>query len=84
MSAQPERKDDGLLPEQPAQEPEPPSVAPLLAVLEAEFGDRFDEAARQRVREQLAGVVRAASAVAAYPLRNGDEPGSVFRALSEG
>lgn len=52
-----------------------------MALLEAEFGDRFDDAARARIREQLQGVAEVSAAVARFPLRNGDEPGSIFRAL---
>lgn len=51
-----------------------------MALLEREFGDRFDEAARARVREQLKGVDEVATAVSRFPLKNSDEPGSIFRA----
>lgn len=51
-----------------------------MEILEREFGDRFDEAARARIREQLKGVDEVATAVSRFPLKNGDEPGSIFRA----
>ena len=64
-------------------EEESPVVAPLLAALEAQFGDRLDEAARDRARRQLQRLMTAAAEVAAYPLANGDEPGSVFNPRAE-
>lgn len=51
-----------------------------MALLEAEFGERFDDAARARIREQLRGVVDVSTAISQFPLHNGDEPGSIFRA----
>ena len=70
-------------PRPPAEEqPEPPEVAPLLAVLEAQFGERFDDAARERARKQLTATLASAAGVAAYPLANGDEPASVFSPFS--
>ena len=66
---------------EPASEEEAPAVAPLLAALEAEFGERLDEAARAGVRRRLAELLKSASALAAYPLANADEPGTVFNPL---
>ena len=68
-------------PPEPAPEAEAPAVAPLLAALEAEFGDRLDEAAREGVRRRLADLLKSAAAVAAVPLANADEPGTVFNPL---
>ena len=67
---------------EPPPEEEAPAVAPLLAALEAEFGDRLDEAARAGVRRRLAELLYSASALAAYPLANADEPGTVFKPLT--
>jgi hypothetical protein len=71
-------------PRPPAEEqPEPPEVAPLLAVLEAQFGERFDDAARERARKQLTALLASAGALAAYPLANADEPDFVFSAFPQ-
>jgi len=60
------------------------AVDALLAVVQAEFGERLDEAGVARVREQLRGIVANRAALAAASLRNGDEPGSVFAATTPG
>ena len=66
---------------QAEEQPEPAEVTPLLAVLAAQFGDRFDDAAQERARKQFAAVLASAGAVAAYPLANADEPDFVFSAF---
>ena len=63
------------------EQPEPPEVEPLLAVLAAQFGDRFDDAVRERARKQFAAMLASAARVAAYPLANADEPDFVFSAF---
>jgi hypothetical protein len=68
---------------QAEREEESPVVAPLLTALVAQFGDRLDEAARDRARRQLQRLMKTAAEVAAYPLANGDEPGSVFNPRAE-
>lgn len=61
-------------------------IAHLLAIVEAQFGERLDEAGRARVREQLGrqvdGSAQLAAAVAA--LENGDEPDFTFSPYREG
>lgn len=57
---------------------ESPGVERLLAVLDAQFGGRLDEAGRERVREQLERMVGGAAALSARALANGDEPDFVF------
>ena len=79
--AQHDDAEQAATPPEPAPEAEVPVVAPLLAALEAEFGDRLDEAAREGVRRRLADLLKSAVAVAAYPLVNADEPGTVFNPL---
>ena len=66
---------------QAEEQPEPPEVAPLLAVLAAQFGERFDDAAQERARNQFVATLASAAAVAAYPLANADEPDFVFSAF---
>ena len=66
---------------QAEEQPEPPEVAPLLGALEAQFGDRFDDAAQERARKQLAAILASAAEVASYPLTNADEPDFVFSAF---
>ncbi len=59
-----------------------PVVDGLMAAVEAEFGERLDDAGRARIREGLEKNLTNAAALAAYGLKNGDEPGTVFRAVS--
>ena len=62
----------------------PPAVDHFLAALEAQFGERLDEAGRARVREGLERMVAGGAALSAAPLANGDEPDFVFRAYRGG
>ena len=62
----------------------PPAVDHFLAALEAQFGERLDEAGRARVREGLERMVAGGAALSAVPLANGDEPDFVFRAYRGG
>lgn len=57
-----------------------PVVEQLMAVVEAAHGERMDDADREIVRGGIERNLTNAEALAAYPLVNGDEPGSVFRA----
>ncbi len=57
-----------------------PAVEQLMAVVEAEFGERLDEAGREKVRTGIERNLSNTAALAAYVLANGDEPGTVFRA----
>ena len=63
---------------QAEEQPSPPEVAPLLAVLEAQFGEQLGDEGRERARKQLGTMLTSMAAVAAYPLANADEPGFVF------
>ena len=76
-----ERQGGGQTPPAPAA---PPAVDHLLAALEAQFGERLDEAGRARVREGLERMVAGGAALSAVPLANGDEPDFVFRAYRGG
>lgn len=57
-----------------------PAVEQLMAVIEGRHGERMDDKDREIVRSGIERNVTNAEALAAYPLVNGDEPGSVFRA----
>jgi len=57
-----------------------PVVEQMMAVMEAEFGERLDEAGREKIRTGIERNRANAAALAAYGLANGDEPGTVFRA----
>lgn len=57
-----------------------PVAEQIMAVVEAEFGERLDEAGREKVRTGIERNMTNAAALAAYGLANGDEPGTVFRA----
>ncbi len=61
-------------------------IAHLLAIVEAQFGERLDEAGRARVREQLGRQVDGSAqlAAAAAALENGDEPDFTFSPHREG
>ena len=62
----------------PPQPAEAPEVLHLLAALEAQFGERWDDADRARVREQLAKGAVGGAALSDRALANGDEPDFVF------
>lgn len=55
-------------------------VEQLVAVVEARHGERMDDADREIVRAGIERNLANTAALAAFPLVNGDEPGSVFRA----
>lgn len=57
-----------------------PVVEQMMGTVEAEFGERLDEAGREKVRTGIERNRTNAEALAAYGLANGDEPGTVFRA----
>lgn len=57
-----------------------PAVEQLMAMVEARHGGRMDDADREIVRAGIERNLTNTAALAAYPLVNGDEPGSVFRA----
>lgn len=57
-----------------------PVVEQMMAVMEAEFGERLDEAGREKIRTGIERNRTNAEALTAYGLANGDEPGTVFRA----
>lgn len=57
-----------------------PVVERVMAVVEAEFGERLDEAGREKVRTGIERNRTNAAALMAHGLANGDEPGTVFRA----
>lgn len=57
-----------------------PVVEQMMAVVEVEFGERLDEAGREKIRTGIERNMTNAAALAAYGLANGDEPGTVFRA----
>jgi hypothetical protein len=57
-----------------------PVVEQLMAVVEGRHGERMDDRDRGIVRSGIERNVTNSEALAAYPLVNGDEPGSVFRA----
>jgi hypothetical protein len=54
----------------------------LMAVVEEEFGDRLDEDGRTRIRAGLTSSLSNAAALLMYPIKNGDEPGTVFHATN--
>jgi hypothetical protein len=60
------------------------TVEHLMATLEAQFGERLDDAAREQIRQQFAGMVAQGRALATYPLRPDVEPTFVFTAQREG
>lgn len=60
------------------------TVEGLLAVTEAEFGDRLDDEGRANVRRQIERIVANSRALSAYTLTNGQEPDFVFTARREG
>ena len=53
----------------------------LMAAVEAEFGDRLDDAAREHIRRQCARIVTQGNALAAYPLPAATEPMLVFNPI---
>ena len=57
-----------------------PVVEQLMAVVEGRHGERMDDKDREIVRNGIERNLTNQAALAAYPLVNGDEPGSVFRA----
>lgn len=57
-----------------------PVAERLMAVVEEGFGDRLDADGRERIRTGLERNLSNAAALLMYPLRNGDEPGTVFHA----
>lgn len=59
-----------------------PVAERVMATVEEEFGDRLDEAGRERIRTGLEKNLTNAAAMLMYPLKNGDEPGTVFKAMS--
>lgn len=61
-----------------------PIVAGLLALAEAEFGDRLDDAGWAHVRKQAETIAANSRALAAVPLTNDQEPEFVFTARREG
>lgn len=51
----------------------------------APVAHRLDDEQREKLRDAARRLIRMTAALAAFPLRNGDEPDSVFRAYrSEG
>lgn len=60
------------------------TVDHLMANLEAQFGDRLDDAAREHIRQQFVGMVAQGRALTTYPLRSEVEPVFVFTARQEG
>lgn len=59
---------------------ENPVVEQVMATVEAQYGERLDNKDRAVIRTGIARNLTNTEALAAYPLVNGDEPGSVFRA----
>ena len=57
-----------------------PVVERLMTAVEAEFGERLDDAGRERVRAGIEKNLTNTAALAAYGLKNSDEPGTVFHA----
>jgi hypothetical protein len=57
-----------------------PIVEQLMATIVAQYGERLDDKGREIVRNGIERNLTNTAALAAYPLVNGDEPGSVFRA----
>lgn len=57
-----------------------PVVEQMMATVDAEFGERLDEAGREKIRTGIERNRTNAAALAKYGLANGDEPGTVFRA----
>ncbi len=60
-----------------------PVAERVMATAEEEFGDRLDEDGRTRIRTGVERNLTNAAAMLMYPLRNGDEPGTVFKAVSD-
>ncbi len=56
----------------------------LMAALEAQFGERLDDAAREHIRQQFIGMVAQGRTLATYPLDSAVEPTFVFTARREG
>jgi len=66
-------------PPDPKTEDQDPALRPLLDIIQSRYGGRLDESQLDQVSEQLAGLLRDAARLRAYPLANADEPFSVFR-----
>jgi hypothetical protein len=49
-----------------------------LALAKARFGDRFDSAQWDAIRENITGLTKCGDALRAVPMTNGDEPEIVF------
>jgi hypothetical protein len=49
-----------------------------LAQAIARFGDRFDQAQWDAIRENILGMMKCGDALRAVPMGNGDEPEIVF------
>lgn len=58
-------------------------VAARFQSIAARFGDRFDAAAEEKIRNDLGRLVDAADALRSVPLANGDEPDFIFHATRE-
>lgn len=71
--------------EEPAASATAERAAQLFALIEAEFGDRLDEAGRARVRERIDQQLTASAqlSAAAATLDNGEEPDFVFSPYRE-
>jgi len=59
-----------------------PSVEGQMLTLRSRFADRLAAAEWERVREVIVRQRQNAAAVRAVPLRNGDEPATVFAPIS--
>ncbi len=57
-----------------------PTVQAQLAVIEAAYGDRLTDDDRAILRAGIARALANSATLSAFPLANGDEPGTVFHA----
>ncbi|MFL5758400.1 MAG: hypothetical protein ACJ789_01605 [Thermomicrobiales bacterium] len=64
--------------EQAADERRERIVDAKLALAKARFGDRFDQAQWDAIRENILGMTKCGDALRAVPLGNSDEPEIVF------
>lgn len=58
----------------------PPGTVELLALLDAQYGDRYDTERRDELRDSVGSLRGAAESLDEAELRNGDEPAFTFAA----
>lgn len=77
-------RDEERAAEQREQREQSPAVDHWFALLEAQFGERLDDAGRARIREQLGRMAAGGAELSAHALANGEEPDFIFSPRREG